>query len=721
MVVPFDPAVGMAAKVELALGANPDADPSTWTWTDVSAYALGPQVTIRKGRSDWAGSAQPLEITLQLRNNDDRFTPGNPFSPYYPYITRNLPVRVSVPVGTSPPTERATGFIRSLQTGWVRSPKEPVVSVTAKGRLARLQRQRAVLRSPLFRSISGTARGATAVRPRVYWPCEDGGSATSAASAIAGIAPMNAAAVSFGAESTLVSSDPLPTMSSSGSGAAITGQVPFYTGPSPNQWCAVWVMKMPSSPAVTTYPVAVVTDGTAALWSVAITPGAPDNVGIRAYNSSFTQILSNDIAVPTGFYGLWWLFSLGVKQNGANVDYILQVMSTTSTTTVSGSLASRTCGNAMSIRAAANDWTAGSGIGHFAIFTDPAFDNTNDPQWIADVLDGRVGEEPRIRFGRLCTEEGVNRGYDSASLGGGAPETVIGMGPQGVRALADLLGECQDVDMGLIHDGGPSGQLYFNTRTARYNQIPALVMDNHLQEVTFDIVPTFDDQAIVNDFTASRSGGSMGRYIDQANDDAEGGYSDGFTFNVADDSHLYEMAGWRVNQGITPGMRYPQLVLDLMAAPELAQQWLACSIGSRVQATNLPGQYGTADVIIEGYTETIGRRTWRVVLNCSPARPYNIFTLDGTGNTGRLDTAGSSLASAASAGATSLSVATSTGPLWVTGAVSFDVDIAGIQVSVTNISGSTSPQTFTVTGATVTKVLPNGSTVKLWRPSVLAM
>jgi len=77
----------------------------------------------------------------------------------------------------------------------------------------------------------------------------------------------------------------------------------------------------------------------------------------------------------------------------------------------------------------------------------------------------------------------------------------------------------------------------------------------------------------------------------------------------------------------------------------------------------------------------------------------------------------------ASAGASSLSVATASGPLWTTTAddFPFDVEVGGIRVTVTAISGGSSPQTFTVTGATVTKALSSGSAVTVWRPPVLAI
>lgn len=72
-------------------------------------------------------------------------------------------------------------------------------------------------------------------------------------------------------------------------------------------------------------------------------------------------------------------------------------------------------------------------------------------------------------------------------------------------------------------------------------------------------------------------------------------------------------------------------------------------------------------------------------------------------------------------GATSISLITNSGPIWTTTAddFPFNVEIEGIAVTVTNITGSSSPQTATVTG--VTKELTAGSAVTVWNPPVLGL
>jgi hypothetical protein len=158
-------------------------------------------------------------------------------------------------------------------------------------------------------------------------------------------------------------------------------------------------------------------------------------------------------------------------------------------------------------------------------------------------------------------------------------------------------------------------------------------------------------------------------------------------------------------------------------------------LGERIDITNVTSvrsqqPTGTVSLGLLGWTQSIDQFRWDVVANCAPYEPWRVATLAAaSGDTseyvlraGPVE-GGTKLAAAASVGATSLSVATTLGPLWTTDADDFPVqiEVAGIPVTVTAVSGASSPQTFTVTGSTVTKALPSGSEVALWRPTVLAI
>ncbi|AKN71225.1 hypothetical protein QR97_16690 [Streptomyces sp. PBH53] len=73
--------------------------PATITWTDVTAYTDVVQgVTITRGAADELSETQPGTATVRFDNADGRFTPYSAASPYYPYVRRNAPIRISVAV-----------------------------------------------------------------------------------------------------------------------------------------------------------------------------------------------------------------------------------------------------------------------------------------------------------------------------------------------------------------------------------------------------------------------------------------------------------------------------------------------------------------------------------------------------------------------------------------------------------------------------------------------
>src|SRR5262249_46193303 len=150
--------------------------------------------------------------------------------------------------------------------------------------------------------------------------------------------------------------------------------------------------------------------------------------------------------------------------------------------------------------------------------------------------------------------------------------------------------------------------------------------------------------------------------------------------------------------------RYPQVVSGLhrpvFQASGLTFPVLHAKAGDMVQIINTPAWLppGPIKLIIAGRTHSISSTLHQIAWNTIPETPYETLVSDDA-TLGRADTDGSSLASNASSGAASLSVATtnSTSPLWTTAAgdMPFYINIAGEQIKVTAVSGSSSPQTFT--------------------------
>ncbi|WP_406420057.1 hypothetical protein [Streptomyces sp. NBC_00842] len=85
----------MPVLVEMGWGGLVQA-PATITWTDITSRVDMVQgVTITRGASDELSETQPGAATLTLDNQDGALTPGNPNSPFSPFVRRNAPIRVS--------------------------------------------------------------------------------------------------------------------------------------------------------------------------------------------------------------------------------------------------------------------------------------------------------------------------------------------------------------------------------------------------------------------------------------------------------------------------------------------------------------------------------------------------------------------------------------------------------------------------------------------------
>lgn len=241
------------------------------------------------------------------------------------------------------------------------------------------------------------------------------------------------------------------------------------------------------------------------------------------------------------------------------------------------------------------------------------------------------------------------------------------------------------------------------------------------------IRPTRDDRQLVNDWRVDRVDGSYARVEDQDSIDARGRRKDSVTLNVEHDGQVADQAGWRLHLGTWAGMRVGQLPFDFAVAEDLIDGYLGVIEGDRVVVTNPPDEYPTSstiDFIVEGADDTIDTENWNPQLNCSPAGPWEVG-VRGDDAKGKRDTAGSELASGVNSSATSLSVATTLGPVWSADDADdgFDIDIGGERMTVTDISGAASPQTFTVTRSVngIVKSHSAGAAVRLWRPTIRAL
>ncbi|MEU2077097.1 hypothetical protein [Streptomyces sp. NPDC013489] len=318
------------------------------------------------------------------------------------------------------------------------------------------------------------------------------------------------------------------------------------------------------------------------------------------------------------------------------------------------------------------------------------------------ALMGFQGETAGDRFLRLCDEEGVPAVLKASADDGTA------LGIQQRESFLDSLASIARADGGYVLEQRDERALLYRPRATLYNQPPAITLDFATGVISDPFEPQDDEKLTENDVTVTRDGGTFARVSRETiaegplSVEAIGRYAVPCSLSLANDSQPLQQAGWRLHVGTTDGLRYTQITLDLANPrvwPLIRAIYLA-DVGDKIRLINLPADNGpdAVDLIIRGYKETASEKKWQVTFTCTPGGPYDVLQLDAPGYA-RLDTGGSQLATGVNSTATTLSVTVTGTTLWSTSAGDrpFDIAVGGERMTVTNVTGTTSPQTFTVT------------------------
>lgn len=723
--VPFmQNTLGSSARliVEVAWGADLTASPDTWSWTDITADVLqadGARIDMSIGSGDEASTSQPAGCGMKLDNRAGLYSLGGQ-SPNWPNVRRNTPVRVRVDLGSGPET-LFQGYANGFTPSWDSSGNRAIVTLSASGVLRRLKQGSKPEVSTLRRALTSLDLNDVLA----YWPCEDGEDSTSFASAL-GDAPMTLnGAVSFAAYSSIPASQPLPTFTS----ASCTwyGLIPPYTSNGAVQ--VRLLMHCPTSEIPDlAHIMALHSSGTAGLWEVKYRTGGALSLEIWTRDNGTQLHDSGPISYDVIDKDI--LLSLEIQQSGADISWNLATLQIGETTggVISATLAGNTIGQATEVRISPPPdeppapAVEGLTVGHVNVRNGVTslFD-------LSDQLNAYTGEYVTDRLTRLCLENSIPIEIDG--------DSSVTMGPQTPITLLSLLRECETADQGFLYDGRSAGLTYV-AHERRENAEASLTLDASAGDLAGPFLPIDDDQRNRNLVTATQVGGSSFTYEDEdgpLGTSQIGVYDHSVSFNVDNSSGLVNYAAWIVHLGTAEGYRYPRMLIDLAHSPHLANDWLLTRLSGRIDTTNIADvrtqlPAGTISSLLEGVNQSIDQFRWDVEAVCSSAQSWRVGVVAAdTGDTGenvlRVDTDGSSLTAGVDVGSTSLSVTTPSGQLWTTAAddFPFDISLGGVQVTVTNITGSSNPQTFTVTGSMVTTAAPGGTPVSLWDPLVVGL
>jgi hypothetical protein len=613
---------------------------------------------------------------------------------------------------------RFSGECAALPQQWDRD--DVWTPVSAAGPLRRASQNNAPLDSALKR---GYVRLGGNIAPVAYWPCEDGVNAQSIAPAIGGVIMRVNDPPSFAANSDFLCSAPIPTMN----GSSWYASIPKYSGGT--DAVLRFLMEIPSGGEADGSIIAIMnTSGTVRQYVLYYhTGGALQAIG---FDKNGTHVFDTG-PIAFGVNGKMLRVSLELRQSGSNINYsfVTIQVGASSGSGFAGTLTSATLGHATKIVMNSTGLLTSTAMGHIS------FQSTWDSLFdLSKPLNAWQGETAANRFSRLCAEENIPCQIY------GAPDNSAMMGAQSVDTLVNLLQECESADLGMMFEPLDIVGLGYRTYGSLCSQSPTATLDYSLDHLAPPLTPTDDDQYTQNDITVSRPTGSSARaFLNDASPMSispppigVGSYAASATANVSTDTELADVANWLLHLGTVDEERYPSIVVDLTyrAMASMFYQVLGTRLGDMTSIINVPYFLPPDGVkaIVWGQTENLADFVCNTTWQTQPESPHEVL-IAGSGAVSdcRADTSGSVLGTGINATSTSIQVipASTGNALWTTasGDMPFDIIVGGERMTVTNVSGSSSPQTFTVTRSVngVVKTHSADENVALFSPVYVAL
>lgn len=575
------------------------------------------------------------------------------------------------------------------------------------------------LRSALYRSTVSVAP-----LPVHYWPCEDGTTATGASNIMVPGAPLNVAVgtTTWATYTGFDCSAALPTFNKTDiwqawtSGYALTGttQIRMLAHiPKNGMADQTSIFNLYCTGTFGRFTLNYGTGGTLRLVGFSSTGATILDSGNITFNVDDHNVRLDVQLIENGSGGVdWKIASLAV---GAPVGGY-----------TTGTVASNTVGTAYSIVVNPDQSMQGVSVGHIMLHTTAVDLFAQSLQLAAYAT-----ETAPVRMARLAAEEGIEL-YATA---GPYDDSGLQMGPQKPLTLLALLQECVDMDMGYLFEARSFLGYIYRRRVDLYDQLAMATVSYSGSELSPAWSgPVTDDQGVRNDITLTRlNGGTFRKTITSGvNSTAApsaggaGPYTASSTVNVQVDQQLPDVAGWQAAIGTQDRERYASVAIDrlnnhVQANAALLNGFFNLDTGLKVAVSNMSplGLYDTAEQLVTGYTERMNRFEHNISFVCLPEEIYHIGVFDD--GLSRWSPDNSTVNTGFNSSATSLLIDSVAGfPLWTTtvGDFPFDIMIGGERMTVTTITGASTPQTFTVTRAVngVSKAHVANEKVTLFRP-----
>jgi hypothetical protein len=541
---------------------------------------------------------------------------------------------------------RFVGEMANLPLTWDTTKRDVALSVQAYTAFRRLSKGGQPLHSPIYRNLISQ------VGTNLYFPMEDG-SDTLAPQAVVGSGPyVHYSSINFSGSTPDGFPGSAGAVTLAGANAYLQVSTAGRTGTGTAR--AVFYFKLTAVPTPSAaWPLFEIRgQGTigSVVWAV-----ANDGYAIDLQSAGGTSLASGTTLFGAGASPLnsWVGVEIELVQSGPNINWSVLWHGVTTEVfyIMSGSIAGSV---------GRFNWMRGD------VSTNAAFANMQSAHWLcttgsldltalAQAENAFLDEMAGDRIRRLGAEENMQVNVY------GQINNVINSAPMGYQRIAsvlDLFTDCAKVDGGVF--GEARDRLGFVYYCASFlGNRRGLVLSESSSHLSAQPIVPDDDRYLINDYTATRTGGGSARTVA-----ADGTYGPnnildppagvgrvpgGDTFNAATDDQVQGISQYQVFWRTWDESRIPNLSVGLHRSAltsnqALTRQVLDAYLASPVKLQDLLtiASFDALNMSIIGYTETYDGFLWTIIFNTIPQGPNNIPRAEIEGPDDRIPRAGDS-------------------------------------------------------------------------------